>query len=90
MKLEWAVLAGAALIAASILFVGRFEISAVGYGSGPGEGATSQEAVYRLDRWTGQIAYCSLDGYGLSTDDLFKKMTTEGVRTVACKWPGRR
>jgi hypothetical protein len=48
MKLELVVLAGAALIAGSILFIGRYEISA-------GDGA-----VHRLDRWTGEIEYCGL------------------------------
>jgi hypothetical protein len=46
------------LIATSILFVGRWQISAVGYGYGSGDTASSSEVVYRLDRWTGRVEYC--------------------------------
>lgn len=61
MKMEWAVLAGAIIIAASMLFVGRYQIT------GTSDGGT----VYRLDRWSGQIAQCGFakfkiqDGPGL-------------------------
>jgi hypothetical protein len=57
-----AILIGAALIATSILFIGRWQISAIGYGY-KGDDASSDtdmNAVYRLDRWTGSIDYCVL------------------------------
>jgi hypothetical protein len=43
-----AIVAGAALIALTILFVFRWEVI-----SGPGAGAI------RLDRWNGQVFFCS-------------------------------
>jgi hypothetical protein len=43
------ILAGIA-IAAAVLFVGRWQI--VGVGGGP------RGYVYRLDAWTGEIAFC--------------------------------
>ena len=56
MKIAWETLAAAILIAASILFIGRYQISGIGYGwSGTG----STQLVYRLDRWTGQINRCT-------------------------------
>jgi hypothetical protein len=57
-----AVLFAGLLIAASIVFVGRWQISAIGYGYGGGEGTpdTDTQVVYRLDRWTGRIEICKL------------------------------
>ena len=55
MKIAWETLAAAILIAASILFIGRYQISGIGWG-GPG---SSAQVVYRLDRWTGQINRCT-------------------------------
>jgi len=52
MKIAWETLAAAILIAAGILFIGRYQISAI---SEPGFG----QLVYRLDRWTGQINRCT-------------------------------
>jgi hypothetical protein len=59
MKVVWALLGGSFLIAASILFIGRYEIAPVGYGLAYSE-RDSQETIYRLDRWTGHIDYCGL------------------------------
>ena len=61
MNLRWEVLTGAALIAASILFIGRYQISAYGYGYMEGDKEQETETVYRLDRWTGNIVHCSLN-----------------------------
>lgn len=52
MKLEWAALAGAVLIAASILFIGRWQITV---SSG---GKDAADALYRLDRWSGKTEMC--------------------------------
>src|SRR5580704_17083956 len=65
MKLVLAVVAGALLIAGSILFIERWQISAVGFGyAGDGERGTDtqEEKVFLLDRWTGQIEYCAVGG----------------------------
>jgi|GEM_PF-1859250 len=51
MRISWETLVAAVLIAASILFVGRYQISAIG---SRGQGIDMQ-AVYRLDRWTGKV-----------------------------------
>lgn len=51
MKVAWEMLVAAVLVAASILFIGRYQISAA-VGEGP-FGKT--QAVYRLDRWTGKV-----------------------------------
>jgi hypothetical protein len=48
------ILAGAALIAGSILFTNRWEISGAANNDNP-------YSVYRLDRWTGTIEYCDAD-----------------------------
>ncbi len=55
MKFTWETLVAAILVAASILFIGRYQISAIGYLS-PIGGA---QVVYRLDRWTGKIDTCT-------------------------------
>jgi hypothetical protein len=46
------------------LFIERWQITAVGYGySGGGEGSdTSDEKVFLLDRWTGDIEECAIGG----------------------------
>ena len=56
------IVAAGLIIAASIVFVGRWQISATSYGYGyldsavpSGESHTEIEAVYRLDRWTGKV-----------------------------------
>ena len=54
MKVAWETLAAAILVAASILFIGRYQISTVGY-QAPGP---NMQTVYRLDRWTGKIDMC--------------------------------
>jgi len=51
MKVAWETLAAAVLVAASILFVGRYQIS----GSDSRE---TYEHVFRLDRWTGKVDAC--------------------------------
>ncbi|MDE2267133.1 MAG: hypothetical protein KGL29_14620, partial [Alphaproteobacteria bacterium] len=55
MKLAWETLIVAVLVAASILFIGRYQISSIGYAV---SGYSKQE-VYRLDRWTGKIDVCA-------------------------------
>ena len=64
MTVRWEILVGAIVIATSILFVGRYQISAIGFGyaieSNPDN---DTEAVYRLDRWTGKIDYCLGTGF---------------------------
>jgi len=59
MKIAWETLAAAVLVAASILFIGRYQISAIGYGET--HNASDVEVVYRLDRWTGKIDLCPKD-----------------------------
>jgi hypothetical protein len=54
MKIAWETLAATVLIAASILFIGRYQISAAG--SGAQYGGTF--VVYQLDRWTGKVDRC--------------------------------
>ena len=51
MKIAWETLAAGVLIAASITFVGRYQISAIGSRA---QGSDLQ-SVYRLDRWTGKV-----------------------------------
>ena len=60
MRTGWAVIIGAVLIAASILFIGRWEITATAYGynGGEGNGDTTSQTVYRLDRWSGRTEAC--------------------------------
>ena len=55
-----AILAGSLAIAASILFVGRWQIAAAAYGYSQSPASEDQdyEAVYRLNRWTGEVDYC--------------------------------
>lgn len=76
------ILAGLLAIAASILFVGRYQISAIGYGYGYANGGAEQDrnprdveemAVYRLDRWTGMIDYCRAAG-----------VTPDGAEKIDC------
>ena len=84
---QWAIpaalLVGAMLISASILFVGRWEISAVGYGYRGGPDATDHdtdtEFVYRLDRWTGQVEECGLD-----TSKSVQEMLQIGTPPIVC------
>jgi hypothetical protein len=53
----------ALIIAASILFIERWQISAVGYAYPAGtQNSADTQVVYRLDRWTGQIEYCETGG----------------------------
>jgi hypothetical protein len=47
MRLEWAVLAGAGLIAAAVLLTNHWQMQVV---SGSG--------LFRLDRWTGEVTVC--------------------------------
>ena len=56
-----AVLFAGLLIAASILFVGRWQITADAYGYMDGDTASDVETVYRLDRWTGRVDRCGPD-----------------------------
>jgi hypothetical protein len=67
LPVDIAILVSGAIIALSILFVGRWEISATAYGYGfsGGESGTdtneTSETVYRLDRWTGTVEQCGTD-----------------------------
>ena len=85
MRLEWVVLAGAALIAGSILFIGRYEITAAGYGFSGGATAadTTDETVFRLDRWTGEIRTCSVN----MNTNFVAQMKATGAAIVACNLP---
>jgi len=77
-----AVLIGACLIAASILFIGRWQISAIGFGykefgASPDN---NTQGVYRLDRWTGSIDYCVM-GYSKeapNAGEVLKQFYTSG------------
>lgn len=51
MKIAWETLVAALLIAASIAFVGRYQISAMG----AKDQISALQSVYRLDRWTGKV-----------------------------------
>jgi hypothetical protein len=80
MKLEWAVLAGAMLIVASVLFIGRWEI-AVSSG-----GKDGSDAIYRLDRWSGETAMCypapSPDSVKRLFQSLFVPTCNGGLKTI--------
>ncbi len=69
------------LVAASIVFIGRYEISAEGFGYGANgdEQGDNREAVFRLDRWTGEIDYCLPGG------DIEKMK--KGTLTASCSLP---
>ena len=85
-----AVLIGAILIAASIALTSRYQITAAGYGYGfkGGEGETdtseSDETVFRLDRWTGEIVACST-----TTDpqQWLERMQRDGTSIAICQHP---
>jgi hypothetical protein len=47
-------LVAAVLVAACIAFIGRYQLSAAGYGAQNYSG----QAIYRLDRWTGKVDAC--------------------------------
>jgi hypothetical protein len=59
LSLQKALLICAAMISASIVFIGRWQISAIGFQDST-ESPFGTEAVYRLDRWTGEIDRCDL------------------------------
>ncbi|MDE2183148.1 MAG: hypothetical protein KGJ78_09005 [Alphaproteobacteria bacterium] len=63
MRVTWETLAAAALVAASILFIGRYQISA----AGGGEQAGARIEIYRLDRWTGRVVSCDESTTGPGT-----------------------
>ena len=50
MNTGWAVLAGAVLIAASVLLIGRYQIAA------------DKDTLYRMDRWTDELELCRVGG----------------------------
>ena len=86
MKLVLAILFGCLTIAAAILFIGRWEISAV-----PGD---TPFKVFRLDRWTGTIDYCSPDvrivaegSYPPTVAELFAAPPAPSVFPVKCHRP---
>ena len=68
MKVAWETLAAAILVAACILFVGRYQISAIG-ALGP---YGSMQKLYRLDRWTGKVDVCE------------ESQTKEGTTRIEC------
>jgi hypothetical protein len=80
---EIAIVAGCALIAASILFTNRWEISATSYGYMEGNKATTSEVVYRLDRWTGEIRSCGLN----INADLMERASKDGAMVASCEYP---
>lgn len=62
-----AILTGSLAIAASVLFIGRWQISGIAYGYGYNNADlkggihprdVEEVAVFRLDRWTGRIDEC--------------------------------
>ena len=57
-----AILLSGFLVAASILFVDRWQISATGYGYGTSndQRGYAEDTVYRLNRWTGKIDRCEI------------------------------
>ena len=88
MKLVLAIVVGALLITGSILFIERWQISAVGFGySGDGERGqdTQEEKVFLLDRWTGKIEYCAVGG---SDPKGFAESTAKtGHAVFTCAYP---
>jgi hypothetical protein len=88
MKLVLAIVAGALLIAGSILFIERWQISAVGFGyAGDGERGsdTQEEKVFLLDRWTGKIEYCAVGG---GDPKSFAESTAKtGHAVFTCAYP---
>jgi hypothetical protein len=88
MKLVLAIVVGALLIAGSILFIGRWQITAMGYGfAGGGErGAdTAEEKLFLLDRWTGDIEYCAVGG---GDPQAFAERTAKtGHAVFTCSFP---
>ena len=61
MKLEWTILGSAVLIAASIAMTDRWEIVVP-----PG----SALAVFRLNRWTGEVKLCAPKAYSGDVSSL--------------------
>ena len=61
---EIAILLGAAIIAASIMLMDRYDIAIAGavYSGASGRQAAGTHDIYRLDRWTGQIDFCAASG----------------------------
>jgi hypothetical protein len=81
MKLRWEILIGAALIAASIAWVGRWQISGI-----PGE----RIVAYRLDRWSGTIDYCILDApKEAAASEYVAQLDRAGAVHVSCVRPTR-
>ena len=83
-----AVMLGALLIAGSILFIGRWQITAMGYGYlGGGERGsdTNEEKIFRLDRWTGDIEYCAIGGG--DPDGYADSATKTGHAIFKCAFP---
>ena len=90
MQIRWETLAGAVLIAASILIVGRWDISAIGYGYAAGGGSqvsdTENETVYRLDRWSGRIDSCAPDtGAAATPAAIAAQLAQQGAFPVVCQ-----
>lgn len=66
MKLAWETLVAAVLVAASILFIGRYQIAVAGFGSQMSSGTE----ILRLDRWTGKVVVCDHDTVWKGPDEI--------------------
>jgi hypothetical protein len=60
LSIQGAILIAAGLLIAAMMFIDRWQISAIGFGYAESGGgySTDTEAVYRLDRWIGEIDRC--------------------------------
>jgi hypothetical protein len=83
MTVRWEIILGAVIISASILFIDRYTVSAIGYPSGSNGDAT--EGVFRLDRWTGELEYCA-DG-GQNPIAVLGQATQTGHWAFSCGFP---
>lgn len=85
MTIRWEVLVGAVIIASSILYIGRWEITAAGYGFSGGSSTsdTTDETVFRLDRWSGEIDSC----ISLRDPESMKGLARTGRATMSCQLP---
>jgi hypothetical protein len=54
-----AIIAGSLIVSASLLFIGRWQIS------GAATPETGVFNVFRLNRWTGKVEYCGADPYAV-------------------------
>lgn len=78
---------GAIIIAASVAFFGRYEISATSYGFKDDPSNSTSEVVYRLDRWTGEIRECGVNM--TDPDDLRRHILQDGAMIASCEYSER-